>query len=281
MIHITGSPPIDPSQCRTNLFKSNSPSSWHGWINFPKPLSRTSTETQTPTTPLSLLKNLDWPSLYLQKHSSISTLQKDFFKAKLHPAEKLIEMSDYHFVEGMKYDAHPIHFWTFNIRGSTHNSFAETELARIQSKLAHLTHPLDTLAVMAAKDHSQNIWKDRAVALASTIRYLAGGHHSPSKQVSSKHPLPTNGSGRSYVPNSLRLLLPTSPREKQPWTPSMPVFPAKKKHNRPPNKDQDKHDSTKSGNSNGKYPGTSPRTTRTKALATPQQQQQEQQEGQL
>ncbi|KAG0046822.1 hypothetical protein BGZ89_005172 [Linnemannia elongata] len=31
--------------------------------------------------------------------------QKDFFKAKIDPADKLIDMSDYHYLEGMDYDA--------------------------------------------------------------------------------------------------------------------------------------------------------------------------------
>ncbi|KAG9071692.1 hypothetical protein KI688_005905 [Linnemannia hyalina] len=105
----------------------------------------------------------------------VIALQKDFFKAKLDPAEKLIDMSDFHFVEGMDYDAHPLlDVQQKGLQLNEDNSFAEKELARIQTRLAHLTRPLDTLALMAAKDDTENIWKDRAVALASTIRYLAG-----------------------------------------------------------------------------------------------------------
>ncbi|KAG9063437.1 hypothetical protein KI688_004320 [Linnemannia hyalina] len=102
---------------------------------------------------------------------TVIALQKDFFKAKLDPAEKLIDMSDFHFAEGMDYDAHPL---LDGLRLNDDKSFTEKELARIQTRLAHLTRPLDTLVLMVAKDNTENIWKDRAVALASTIRYLAG-----------------------------------------------------------------------------------------------------------
>ncbi|KAF9117749.1 hypothetical protein BG015_006873, partial [Linnemannia schmuckeri] len=97
--------------------------------------------------------------------------QKDFFKTKLDPIDKLIDMSDYHYLEGINYDAYQlIDVRQKGIQLSGDNSFAEKELAKIQSRLAHLTRPLDTLAHLASEDDTENIWKDRAVALANTIR---------------------------------------------------------------------------------------------------------------
>ncbi|KAF9118284.1 hypothetical protein BGW39_001311, partial [Mortierella sp. 14UC] len=102
-------------------------------------------------------------------------VQNNFFKAKLDPDDKILDMSDYHYLEGMDYEAYQlIDVQQKGIQLSNDNSFAEKELARIQTRLAHLTRPLDTLAHFASQDDTENIWKDRAVALANTIRYLAG-----------------------------------------------------------------------------------------------------------
>ncbi|KAG9069566.1 hypothetical protein KI688_010470 [Linnemannia hyalina] len=163
----------------------------------------------------------------------VIALQKDFFRAKLDPADKFIDMSDFHFMEGMDYDAHPLlDVQQKGLRLNDDKRFAEKELAKIQTRLAHLTRPLDTLALMAAKDNTENIWKDRAVALASTIRYLAD---------------PT--------PKPAAVTLADVAERKAALDAINPVFPVKKKHDKPPNKDQDKHDSTKSGSSNDKSKG--------------------------
>ncbi|KAF9280484.1 hypothetical protein BGZ88_012167 [Linnemannia elongata] len=129
--------------------------------------------------------------------------QKDFFKAKIDPADKLIDMSDYHYLEGMDYDASQlidVHQKGFQL--SDDNSFAEKELARIQSRLAHLTRPLDTLAHLASQDSTENIWKDRAVALANTIRYLAGDIAAQANESRQNILHRQNGSGRSYAPKT-------------------------------------------------------------------------------
>lgn len=129
--------------------------------------------------------------------------QKDFFKAKIDPADKLIDMSDYHYLEGMDYDASQlidVHQKGFQL--SDDNSFAEKELARIQSRLAHLTRPLDTLVHLASQDSTENIWKDRAVALANTIRYLAGDIAAQANESRQNILHRQNGSGRSYAPKT-------------------------------------------------------------------------------
>ncbi|KAF9128110.1 hypothetical protein BGX30_014450 [Mortierella sp. GBA39] len=142
----------------------------------------------------------------------VIALLKDFVKAKFDPAETLIDMSDFHFIEGMDYDAHPLlDVQQTGLRLNDDNSFAEKELAKIQTRLAHFKRPLDTLALMASKDDTENIWKDRAVSLTSTILYLAGQTTLDAINAD---------------------------------------FPVEKKHNKPFNKDQDKQDSTKSDNSN-------------------------------
>ncbi|KAG0199671.1 hypothetical protein BGX33_011500, partial [Mortierella sp. NVP41] len=182
----------------------------------------------------------------------VITLQKDFFKAKLDPAEKLIDMSDYHYLEGMEYDAHPLlDVQQKGLQLNNDNSFAEKELARIQTRLAHLTRPLDSLALMAAKDNTENVWKDRAVALASTIRYLAGDIAAQANESRQNILYRQMGLG-DPTPKPAAVTLAEVAERKAVLDAINAVFPTKKKPNKPPNKDHDKQDSTKSGNSNDK-----------------------------
>lgn len=83
-------------------------------------------------------------------------VQRDLFKAKIDPS--LTEMSDYHSLEGMDYEANQlIDVQQKGIQLSRDNSFAEKELRRIPTRLAYLTRPLDTLAQLASEDDKDNI----------------------------------------------------------------------------------------------------------------------------
>ncbi|KAF9114556.1 hypothetical protein BGX30_006558, partial [Mortierella sp. GBA39] len=180
------------------------------------------------------------PTKSLLAYYAVIALQKDFFKVKLHPAEKLIDMSDFHFAEETDYGVHPLlGVQLKGLRLDDDNSFSEKELARILTKLAHLTFPLDTRALMAAKDDTENIWKDRAVALASTNRYLAGDIAAQA-----------NESRQMGLSKPAAITLADVAERKAALDAINAVFPIKKKHLS--NKDQDKHNLTLFGNSNDK-----------------------------
>ncbi|OAQ22754.1 hypothetical protein K457DRAFT_25785 [Linnemannia elongata AG-77] len=147
-------------------------------------------------------------------------------------------MSDYHYLEGMDYDAYQlidVQQKRFQLSGD--NSFAETELARIQSRLTHLTRPLDTLAHLASEDDTENIWNDRAVALANTIQYLAGDIAAQA-----------NESRQNILYRQMGLGDPTpKPAARKTNLDAInAVSPVKKKYHKPSNKDQVKQDRTKS-----------------------------------
>ena len=179
--------------------------------------------------------------------------QKDFFKAKIDPADKLIDMSDYHYLEGMDYDAYQlidVQQKGFQLSGD--NSFAEKELARIQSRLAHLTRPLDTLAHLASEDDTENIWKDRAVALANTIRYLAGDIAAQANESRQNILYRQMGLG-DPTPKPAAVTLAEIAERKTNLDAINAVFPVKKKHHKPSNKD-DKQDKTKSADTSKDKP---------------------------
>ncbi|KAF9110757.1 hypothetical protein BGW39_004594, partial [Mortierella sp. 14UC] len=98
------------------------------------------------------------PSKHLFSIYPAIEVQNNFFKAKLDPDDKILDMSDYHYLGGMDCEVNQlIDVQQKGVQLSNDNSFSEKELARIQTRLAHLTRPFDTLADLASQDDTENI----------------------------------------------------------------------------------------------------------------------------
>ncbi|KAF9965671.1 hypothetical protein BGZ70_004339, partial [Mortierella alpina] len=100
--------------------------------------------------------------------------EEQFFEAALPKDHKVFTMADYHYNSLMEYQAPALHPLGGHLKLSPHAKAVNDTLALYQTKLAHLTRPLDTFAHELAQNPHDPHLPQRVFAFLNTLRIMLG-----------------------------------------------------------------------------------------------------------
>ncbi|KAG0344423.1 hypothetical protein BG004_004498, partial [Podila humilis] len=104
--------------------------------------------------------------------------EEQFFEAALPKDHKIFTMADYHYNSLMEYQAPALHPLGGHLKLSAQAKAVNDTLALYQTKLAHLTRPLDTFAHELAHELAQNPndpqLAQKVFAFINTLRIMLG-----------------------------------------------------------------------------------------------------------
>ncbi|KAF9930480.1 hypothetical protein BGZ67_005762 [Mortierella alpina] len=112
-----------------------------------------------------------YPEL-VEQYPAVS--EEQFFEAALPKDHKVFTMADYHYNSLMEYQAPALHPLGGHLKLSPHAKAVNDTLALYQTKLAHLTRPLDTFAHELAQNPHDPHLPQKVFAFLNTLRIMLG-----------------------------------------------------------------------------------------------------------
>ncbi|KAG0313230.1 hypothetical protein BGZ99_009017 [Dissophora globulifera] len=100
--------------------------------------------------------------------------ETQFFEAALPKNHTVFTMADYHYNTNMEYQAPALHTLGGHLKLSAHAKAFDDTLALYQTKLAHLTRPLDTFAHELVQNPHDPHLRQRFFAFINTFRIMLG-----------------------------------------------------------------------------------------------------------
>ncbi|KAF9368955.1 hypothetical protein CPB97_004049, partial [Podila verticillata] len=100
--------------------------------------------------------------------------ETQFFKAALPKNHTVFTMSDYHYNSVMEYQAPTLHPLGGHLKLSAHAKAVNDTLALYQTKLTHLTHPLDTFAHELAQNPNDPDLVQKVFSFINLLRIMLG-----------------------------------------------------------------------------------------------------------